>query len=278
MPPDVERQPVDVLLELPREPRLADPADPGDEDEMRPALLRARLEEILDDAELALASHERRLEPGRAPFAAAVGDDAKRPEEPHRLRLALELVLAGVLVGDRRLASAARRLADENRARLGGRLDARGRVHEVAGDHALRLRANRHGGLAGEDSGARLEVGVELGHARDEVERGADRALGVVLGRGRGSPDGHDRVADELLHRSAVALDHAARGLEVLGEELPRVLGVATLGGRGETYEVEEEERDQAALGGRCGRLCRWRARSSRVVAASAAPHSPQNR
>ena len=44
---------------------------------------------------------------------------------------------------------------------------------------------------------------------------GADGALGVVLVRDRRAPDGHDRVADELLDRAAVALDDLARQVEV---------------------------------------------------------------
>ena len=71
------------------------------------------------------------------------------------LGLALELVLAAVLVGDGRLGSALRRLADEHGARLGRRLDARRRVDEVARDHALALGAERDRGLAREDAGAR---------------------------------------------------------------------------------------------------------------------------
>ena len=59
--------------------------------------------------------------------AAARGDDAQRAEERDRLGLALQLVLAGVLVGDRRLGRALRRLADEHGAGLGRRLDARRR-------------------------------------------------------------------------------------------------------------------------------------------------------
>ena len=50
-------------------------------------------------------------------------------------------------------------------------------------------------------------AGVEGGDRVDEVEGGADGALGVVLGRDRGAPDGHHGVADELLDRAAVALD-----------------------------------------------------------------------
>ena len=42
VPPDRLREAVEVLVELPREPRLADPGDPGDRDEVRLPLLGAR--------------------------------------------------------------------------------------------------------------------------------------------------------------------------------------------------------------------------------------------
>ena len=57
--------PVEVLVELPAEPRLADPGDPGDRDEVRLALVGAGVEELLDLAQLTVAADERRLEPGR---------------------------------------------------------------------------------------------------------------------------------------------------------------------------------------------------------------------
>ena len=63
------------------------------------------------------------------------------------------------------------------------------------------------------------------------------------------APDGHDRVADELLDRAAVALDHRARSFEVAGQELARLLGVAALGERREADEVGEQHRDEPALG-----------------------------
>ena len=84
------------------------------------------------------------------------------------------------------------------------------------------------------DAGAGAQVGradlvAERGHGRDEVERRPDGALGVVLGRGRRAPDGHDGVADELLDRAAVALDQASARVEVAREQLARLLGVAAL-------------------------------------------------
>jgi hypothetical protein len=43
VPPDLLDEAVDVLLELPREPGLADPGDADDRGEVRTPLLRARL-------------------------------------------------------------------------------------------------------------------------------------------------------------------------------------------------------------------------------------------
>ena len=71
--------------------------------------------------------------------------------------------------------------------------------------------AERDGRLAGEDARARAwrprrrAPGID----GDELERGADGPLGVVLLRGRRAPHRHDGVADELLDRAAVALDRS---------------------------------------------------------------------
>ena len=65
------RQPVEVLVELPAEARLADPGDPGDRDQVRLPLLGTGVEEVLDLAELAAAADERGLEPRRLERAAS---------------------------------------------------------------------------------------------------------------------------------------------------------------------------------------------------------------
>ena len=62
VPVDALRDPVEVLVELPREPRLADAGDPGDREQVRLALVRRRVEEVLDLAQLAAAADERRFE------------------------------------------------------------------------------------------------------------------------------------------------------------------------------------------------------------------------
>ena len=107
------------------------------------------------------------------------------------------------------------------------------------------------GRLPGQDPGPGLEAGSQRTHAVDQVERRPHRPLGVVLLRGRSAPHGHDRVADELLDRPPVALDGLPGEVEVAGEEIARLLGVAALGEGGETDEVDEEDRDEAALGDR---------------------------
>ena len=116
----------------------------------------------------------------------------------------------------------------------------------------------------GQHAGARVEPGPERPDRRDEVQRRADRALGVVLAGDRRAPDGHHRVADELLDRAAVPADHLAGELEVARQELARLLGVAPLGEGREADEVGEQDRDEAALGDRAGggravgRPARW--------------------
>ena len=177
-----------------------------------PSSARA-VEELLDQAQLAVAADERRLEAGRLLRAAARRERrGARASSAQRLRLALQLVLARRLVGDRGLGRAPRRLADEHRPGLGGGLDARGGVDEVARDHALALGAERDRRLAGEHARrARASVGVELRHGGDEVERRPDGALGVVLVRDRRAPDRHHGVADELLDRAAVAASISRR-------------------------------------------------------------------
>ena len=214
------------------------------------------MEEVLDRAQLAVAADERRFEPVRLEGAAQAGHDPKRTPQRRQPLLALELEGSRVFVDHGLLGRAPRRLADEHAPGRRRRLDARRGVDEVAGDHALPLGAERHRRLAGEDTRAGTQlVGSDLvaerGDGRDEVERGADGALRVVLRRGRRAPDGHDRVADELLHGAAVDGDDPPADVEVAGEELAHLLGVARLRQGREADEVGEQHGDEPALGRR---------------------------
>ena len=212
-----------------------------------------RMEEVLEQAQLVVAADEGGLERLRPVAAAPLRDDPQGAPGGDRGGLALEVLLAGRLEGDRRGRGPLRRLADQDRARGGGRLEPGGRVDEVAGDHPLVRGTDRDGGLAGEDAGPGGDRRPERPDRIDELEAGADSPLGVVLVGDRRAPDRHDRVADELLDRSPVAADHVAGEVEVTGQELPGVLSVAPFRERREADQIGEEDRHEAALGDGCG-------------------------
>ena len=300
VPPRRFQDAVEVLLELPGKPRLPHAGHRDDGDQVRAALVGGRVEELLGQAELALASDERRLEACGATPTFPCGDDAERTPQRHRLALPLQCMLAGTHVRDCCFGRALRGVSDKHAPGLRLGLDARSGVDEIAGDHALPFGPDRDGSLPGEHPGASAQCRIEVGDTGDEVERSADGALGVVLLRDGCAPDGHDRVPDELLDRAAVALDGRAGLLEVAGEQLPGVLRVASLGGGRESDEVGEQDGHEAALGCRScsrrrrgSRCCRRRERRPALAAefhtggiprpaqwaaaASDDPHSPQN-
>ena len=130
MPPGQADDAVEVLLELPGEATLADPADPGDADEPGPALAGRRVVQILEEPKLVVAADEWGLERVGPAAAAALGNDPQRPERRDRGDLALQRVLAGGLEGDRRRGRAVGRLADEDGAGRRDRLEPGGRVHD----------------------------------------------------------------------------------------------------------------------------------------------------
>src|SRR5207248_5635996 len=118
--------PVDVLLELPAEPRLADAGDPADEQDLGSLLVRGAVEQLLDEPQLPLAPDERRFESARTARTLRARDHAKGTPEGYGLGLSLQYVLAGVVIGDRGLRRAPGRLSDEHGAGLRCALDRRG--------------------------------------------------------------------------------------------------------------------------------------------------------
>ena len=117
-------EPVEVLVELPGHARLADPGDSRHGDEVCAPVLCAGVEQILDQLQLALATDERRLEPGRLQRAADAGHDTQGLPEDHELGLPFQLVLARALEDDRLLGRPPRRLTNQHRAGIRSRLDA----------------------------------------------------------------------------------------------------------------------------------------------------------
>ena len=129
--------------------------------------------------------------------------------------------------------------ADQDLARLGDLLEARGEVDGLTGGERRVARAGHD--LAGLDADPRLEL--ELVDRLEDRERGPHGALGVVLVRLRDAEGGHDRVARELLDVAAVRLD-AARDLVEEPRHAPaHDLGIARGDERRRVDEVDEEDR-----------------------------------
>ena len=124
------------------------------------------------------------------------------------------------------------RLVDQDPVRRGRGLQTRGRVHDVPGGHAFSFRrpgTERHERFPGRDGDPHLEA-VVLRDPVPDRERGPDRTLRVVLVCDRRPEERHDRIADELLDRAAVALDLGLHASPVGRLESPDLLGVEALG------------------------------------------------
>ncbi len=181
MPEHALDEPVDVLKELPGQAALAGPCLAGDRHKPQPPLACCRMEEVLEQSELLIASDEWRFEPLRAADAADLGDDALGSPGDDRSSLALQQLFAGRLVGNRLGRGLIGRLAHKDAARRCHRLEAACGVDQVARDHALVRGAERDGRLAGQHRSPGLDglpvlVGAERAHDVDQVEGRADGA------------------------------------------------------------------------------------------------------
>ena len=161
-----------------------------------------------------------------------------------------------------------RRLADEDLVLGRGLLESRGDVDRIARRQLLVGRRIGVGhDLAGVDARPIRELDaveaqellVELGQLLLHAVGRTDRAQRVVLVGPRDPEHGHDRVADVLLDRPAVALDLGGHDREVALLDLTHRLLVDPLGERGRALQVDEDEgRGLAHLPGRQrGRECR---------------------
>ena len=254
VPPHSIRQPIDVLEELPGETGLADAGGADDRHQPGAFLATCRVEQVLQEAEFVLPAHKGRLERLGAVPAADFRHDPQGAPGWHRGGLALECLLAGLLEDDRPRCGALRRLAHEDGANGSNRLEPARGVDEVARHHALVRRPERDRSLARQHAGPGLDHGPEGPHRVDELQARSDGSLCVILMRERRSPYRHHGVADELLHRPAIATDDVPGEVEIAAQQLPGLLRVAALGKRREPDEIGEEDRDEAAFSDRRGR------------------------
>ena len=110
------------------------------------------------------------------------------------------------------------------------------------------------------DPDAHLEPGrvvfvVEAPHRLAHRVRGPDCAFRIVLVRDRSAVEGHGGVADELLDRSAIALQLLPHARVVGIDDSSHVLGVEPLRHRGEADDVDEDDGDDLPLERELSRL-----------------------
>ncbi len=179
VPPDLLGQAVDVLEELPGQPRLADAGEADDREQPRPRPRRVAWTNSLSKR----SSRSRPTKGGSRPVGRSAPPRAATtrggPPEPHRLRFALQLVGPGVVVVDRGLGRPAGALADVDGPGLCHRLHPGRRVHQVTGDHALVGGAEVDRRLTGETPARACRPGSpHLPHRRPPPRRRVRALLG----------------------------------------------------------------------------------------------------
>ena len=263
MPPHLLRQPVNVLLELPPQPRLPHPRRPGHQHQPRHPPLRRRMEQLLDRPQLRVPPHQRRLQPVNPLHPAYPGQHPHRPPQNLRLRLPLQPVLPPVSEPDPATRQTLRRPIRQHLPRPRRRLHPRRRIHRIPRHHPLthRPQSDRH--LTSHHPGPRCQprrpcLVPELAHRADEFQRGAHGPLRVPFrGDGR-SPHRHHRIPDKLLHHPAVPANHHPRHLEVPRQQLPHRLRIPRLRQRRKPHQITKQNRAHPPLRHRApGRLSR---------------------
>jgi hypothetical protein len=248
-----------AAAELVEQARLTDPGFADDEHDL--AVPGARPgERGLERLELVPAPDEGR-EPALGPGVEARSAFARRLDGPRAdgLRFAAHRQLterAGVkVVGDETV----RGLADYDRSRLRGLLQARGDVGRVAdrrivhpevapdaADHdepAIETLAHPEG-----EGAVLLQLALIVCEGALDAERGAHGPLCMVLVSDRSAEECHDAVTEELVHRAFVAVHLGQHDLERVRHQRVDNLGVEPGRECGEAGDVNEQDRDLFAL------------------------------
>ena len=201
--------------------------------------------------ELRGAPDERRVHPARD--AGRVRLDVEQAPGVDGLGLPLQLERRHRLGGDGVADEPDRRVADEDLAGRRRRLEPLRDDDGVAGGERIALRGVAGVDLARMDAGAHadpdperpLQLVVQAGELAAELDGRAHGAKRVVLVHDRDPEDGEHGVADELLDRAAVALEHRPRSLVIARPDAPERLRVELLAERRRVRDVAEDERDR---------------------------------
>jgi hypothetical protein len=252
-PPKDSGVPCDPGEELAAQPRLAHAGGTHQRHERGLFLARASRQRPLEQRELIDAADERRVETARPAGCGRV--DVEHPEGADGLALSLQRQRPDFLGRDRLPHEPVGRLADQDLPGLRGALETRGGVHGVSGDERLSPARVPGDHLAGEEarsererhSPALAELLVQAMQRVPHLLRRAHRPQGVVLVDLRDPEDRHHRVADELLHHAAVALEHHLDLVEAAGDQPAHGLRVQLLSEAGRVGDIREEDGDDLA-------------------------------
>ena len=97
------------------------------------------------------------------------------------------------------------------------------------------------------DAVVTLELGVQNPERLTDLGSGADGAQRIVLMHPGDAEDGHDGVADELLDRPAVPLEHALHRLEIAPHHATQALRIEPLAEGRRSGDIGEEHGDDLA-------------------------------
>ena len=238
------------LDELAREPRLADSRFAEDGDDAATIVLARALECGPKPAQLPLTAHERRIETAL--------DRGRTRDELVETPAGEAVAELHTLGADGVLDEPLRLVAEQDLVRFRAFLEMCGDVERCAEDEGRLARAgDDHFARVDGDADGSFDVPAPLRllvHARDRetrVDGGPHRAQRVVLVSLRDAEEGHNRVADELLHRSAVRLDGTAYRVEVQRQQPTVGLRIEPGCQPRRVDDVAEEDADGTARLGR---------------------------
>ena len=234
------------------------PASPTIVASCRRRCVERDVQEMLERAQLRGSAHQRTVEPPAV--ARRVAIHRRHSPCPDRCGLALHGELHRF--GGNGVAHQARRgLRDQDLSGLGGLLQARRRVHDVA-EHDLVARADDDLARAHPRSRRELDAPapaqrfVEGAEPRSHLIGGAHRAQRIVFVGLRHAEHPDDGIADELAHLAAMRFDDVAHLVEVPVQHAAQHLGVESLAERRRADDVAEHGGDGlACLVLRSGRL-----------------------
>jgi hypothetical protein len=205
----------------------------------------------VEPAELGLAPDHRRIQPARERGCAR--DDSQQPPSVDRLRAAFQLQRVERLDEGCIANEPVGRLAEQNLTWARRRLEPLRERHGFTGCEGVPFGWIACHDLSGVDASPHPELEpvlgaqllVQLRQRLAQLGGGPHRPQGIVLVQDRDPERGHDRVADELLDRSAVVLEDAADLDEVARDDPPVRLCVEPLAERRRVDHVREDDRDR---------------------------------